>query len=425
MALVSPARGRPRSSTVDRRHLDAQVEAVHQRAGDAAEVFGAAFGDAGAGAGGVGEVAAAAGVGGGDQHEAAGIADVGVGAGDHDVAGLDRLAQGLEHGARELRQLVEEEDAVVGEADLAGLRAAAAADDRRHRGGVVRGAEGAGAGDAALVEEAGEGVDHRGLERLGGLERRQDAGKARGEHRLAAAGRADHQQVVAAGGGDLERALGLLLALDLGEVLVGRGVRHGAGLGGRERGAAGEVVDEGEERLRRDHLDGADPGRLGAAGRRGRSRPQSASAAASAAGSAPITGMSVPSRESSPSATWAATSSRGQDLHGGEERERDRQVEVRAFLGEVGGREVDGDALGGEREAHGGHRRADPLLGLGDRLVGEADEVEGRQAGGDGALHLDEARLDALECHRVGARDHVPARNSRCDDPRGGALPSG
>ena len=116
---------------------------------------------------------------------------------------------------------------------------------------------------------------------------------------------------------------------------------------------------------------------------------------------------------------------RGQDLHGGEERERDRQVEVRAFLGEVGGGEVDGDPLRGQREAHGGHRRAHPLLGLADRLVGEADEVEGRQAGGDGALHLDEARLHALKCHRVGARDHDLPGTFVADDPRGGPLPSG
>ena len=43
----------------------------------------------------------------------------------------------------------------------------------------------------------------------------------------------------------------------------------------------------------------------------GQISPQSFSAAASAAGSAPITGISEPSSESSPSATWAATSSRG------------------------------------------------------------------------------------------------------------------
>ncbi len=41
------------------------------------------------------------------------------------------------------------------------------------------------------------------------------------------------------------------------------------------------------------------------------------------------------------------------------------------------------------------------------RLVRQADERERGQAGRDGALHLDDARLDAFECHCVGARDHV------------------
>src|SRR6202000_2893916 len=46
----------------------------------------------------------------------------------------------------------------------------------------------------------------------------QRAGQALGEHRLARAWRADEQQVVAAGGGDLQRPLGAFLALDVAQV---------------------------------------------------------------------------------------------------------------------------------------------------------------------------------------------------------------
>ena len=46
----------------------------------------------------------------------------------------------------------------------------------------------------------------------------QDARQPPGEHRLARARRADHQQVVAAGRGYLERALGVLLPADVGQV---------------------------------------------------------------------------------------------------------------------------------------------------------------------------------------------------------------
>ena len=218
--------------------------------------------------------------------------------------------------------------------------------------------------------------------------------------------RADHQQVMAAGGGDLERALGLLLALHLGEVLgQDSGVGDGPGLRRCEDRAAGEVVDEGEQRFRRDHLDGPDPGGLGAAARR-------ADEAAVGLGGGERRRKRADDRDQRPVERELAERDlrrhlvAGQDVHRGEDRERDRQVEVRALLRQVGRREVDGDPLRGKREAHRGHRGAHPLLGLGDRLVGQADEVEGGQAGGDRALHLDEPRLDALECHRVGARDH-------------------
>ena len=86
--------------------------------------------------------------------------------------------------------------------------------------------------------------------------------------------------------------------------------------------------------------------------------------------------------------------------------ERDRQIVVAAFLRQVGGREIDGDAARRQREAGGDQRGAHALLGLGHRLVGQADDVEGRQAGRDLHLHVDRAGLDALERHRGDALDH-------------------
>ncbi len=70
----------------------------------------------------------------------------------------------------------------------------------------------------AVLQFAGEALDHRDFERFACVERRQQAGQARGEHRLAGARRADHQKIVAAGGCDLERALGRLLALHIAQV---------------------------------------------------------------------------------------------------------------------------------------------------------------------------------------------------------------
>ena len=84
-----------------------------------------------------------------------------------------------------------------------------------------------------------------------------------------------------------------------------------------------------------------------------------------------------------------------------------------AFLRQVGGREIDGDAARRQREAGGDQRGAHALLGLGHRLVGQADDVEGRQAGRDLDLHVDGAGLDALERHRGDALDHAALNRDR------------
>ena len=69
-------------------------------------------------------------------------------------------------------------------------------------------------------------MDFRRLDRFLQRHRRDDRGDAFREHRLARAGRADHQHVVPASDRDLHRALDVSLAFDVGEidvvVLVGR-----------------------------------------------------------------------------------------------------------------------------------------------------------------------------------------------------------
>ena len=109
--------------------------------------------------------------------------DVGVGAGDADLAGLERLAQRIEHRALEFGQLVEEQHAEMGEADLARPHLEPAADQRRHRGAVVRRAERAAAAHPPALQLAGDAGDHRHFERLG--RRRAPAGSRAGRRRAA------------------------------------------------------------------------------------------------------------------------------------------------------------------------------------------------------------------------------------------------
>ena len=145
------------------------------------------------------------------------------GARDPHAAFLERLAQHLEHVPAELRHLVEEEHAVMREADFPGPRMRSAADQRDVRYGVMRRAERPlGQAAASRAEQARHRVDRRRLERLVEGQRRQDRRHAPRHHRLAGAGRADEQHVVPAGGRDLERAARERLALDVGEIDIVR-----------------------------------------------------------------------------------------------------------------------------------------------------------------------------------------------------------
>jgi hypothetical protein len=104
--------------------------------------------------------------------------------------------------------------------------------------------------------------------------------------------------------------------------------------------------------------------------------PRSASAAASAAGSTPATGRSAASSDNSPMAVKPLDLAGGQRLHRRHQRQRDGQVEMGAFLGKVGGRQIERDALGRKREADGVQAGAHPLLRLRHGLVGQADDVK-------------------------------------------------
>ena len=96
--------------------------------------------------------AAAARIHGRDELEPRRIDDPMVGARDGDLARLDRLAQAVESLRLELGQFVQEQNAVVGERNLAGPRMGAAADERRHRGRMVRRPERPAVGQGAARE---------------------------------------------------------------------------------------------------------------------------------------------------------------------------------------------------------------------------------------------------------------------------------
>jgi hypothetical protein len=84
---------------------------------------------------------------------------------------------------------------------------------------------------------------------------------------------------------------------------------------------------------------------------------------------------------------------------------------MRAFLGKIGGRQIDRDPLRRQRQAERVQRRPDAFARFRDGLVGEADDGEVRQARGGRLLHVDGKHLDPLKSDALHPPDHRGPRN--------------
>ncbi len=335
---------------------------------------------------------------------------MGIGARDGDFAGLQRLAQGIEHRALEFGQLVEEQHAEVRQADFAGAHFQPAAGQRRHRGGVVRAAERAGAADAAFHQRARDRCHHRDFERFGRCQFGQDPGQAAGEQRFASAWRSDHQQVVAPGSGNFEGALGGFLAFDLREVGALGGRLGLARFGNAQHRGALEVIEQADQVRRGEDRDATRPARFGAL--RCRADQALVDTGGVDRGEQHAGGGDHPAIQRQ----LAHRDEIGQlfgigHAHRGEQGQRDRQVVMRAFLGQVCRRKVDGDALGRKRQAHCRERGDHPFAAFVHRLVRQADDIEARQPRRELALHLDAARLKPEIGDSRNQRDHSDPPN--------------
>jgi len=242
-----------------------------------------------------------------------------------------------------------------------------------------------------LARDAG---DHRGFECFGRAEARQDAGQAGGEQRFTRAGRPDHQQIMRSARRDLERALGGLLSLDLREVRPPPRLFGLARNGGGQQRRAAQVGQQREQVGGGEDFDLPRPRRLGAL-RGGTDEPLARRRSMER-------GEQYPCRRRDPRVETEladhdimAELLGIDDPHRGEQRQRDRQVEVRSFLGQVGGRQVGDDSLGRHRDAERRDRPAHSLAAFTDRLVGQSDNGEARLTGDQLDLHLDRARFEA------------------------------
>ncbi len=310
---------------------------------------------------------------------------------------------------------------MMGERDFAGPGLLASTDECGHRGRVMRSTEGAPVRQLAIGEMAGDRKHHRDLQQLARIERRQDRGQAARQHRLAGAGRPVHQEIVAAGGCDLEDALGALLAFDVAQVGQRPALTGDGGLRPRHHLRALEMVGELDQRARRDDIQ--------IAGRPGRFRPAGGGAdqpLPSAIGC--DRGRQHPGNRGDRAvegefakygvAGERVSRDRADRRH---DPQRDRQIVMAAFLRQVGRGEVDRDALGRQRQPRRDQRGTDALLALADRLVRQADEDEGDATRRDLDLHIDGARLDAFERYRRDPRHHSKPTPAPRSDASGSA----
>ena len=189
-----------------------------------------------------------------------------VGPGDGDGAAFHGLAQGFQGTALIFRQLIQEQNAQMGQRHLAGSCFVAAADQRGQRGRMVRVAVGPFADQATAVEQTGQAVDHTGFQSFGGVQGRQQARQTGRQHRFTGTGGAHHEQVMATGGGYLQGPLGAFLALDIGQVQVAFNGRRRLRLRRAQHLGALEMVDQGEQIGRRQNRHAACPGGFTALG---------------------------------------------------------------------------------------------------------------------------------------------------------------
>lgn len=264
----------------------------------------------------------------------------------------------------------------MGERDLARARYRAAADQAGGRDRVVRRPEWPPGGEPA-VAQARDALDPRDLEGLLEARRRQDAGHAAREHRLADPRRSDHQDVVTAGGRYLERPASVILTADVGQVRTVAGIGGtGGGLGRIRVPVSADEVDQLRERRNTEHVDvGHQRGLARVLG--GDDEPPVARAACARCDGDRSVDRAQGAAERQLAAYRVVAETVGGDLAGGcQHRHRYREVEARTRLAEVRGREVRGEPLLREVEPRVEQCRPDALPGLADRAVRKPHDRE-------------------------------------------------
>ncbi len=245
------------------------------------------------------------------------------------------------------------------------------------------------------------------LEGVLAAQRREHGDEPFREHRLADPGRPGHQQVVRAGGRELERRACLRLAHDVGEVDP-RGCvvrRREPPLGDRHRDALRGLAvppDHLPERGGTVHRDGVDELGLGDVLVRDDDVPRTPPRGLEDRRQHPPHPAQPPVERQLAEVDHVLDGLPPHDPGGREDGDRDAEVEARPPLGDRRRREVDGDAVGWDGHAGVRRGRAHPVRRLAARGVREPTHREARQPLTDVGLDVDERAVQAGQGHRAG-----------------------
>jgi hypothetical protein len=255
-------------------------------------------------------------------------------------------------------------------------------------------------GSRAGRKFAHDAVNFGGFQGFFKAQRRQDGGQALGQHGLAGARRAHHEDVVTPRRGQKEGPFDRLLAFDFAEVQViqglpGRGL-HRRGRFGRERLPAGQEVHHLGQGL--DGIDlqpGHHPGFSGVLP--GDDEGETSLPGGQGYGEDSPGGLQAAIQGELAEQEILVQGLLGHNALGNEDPQRYGKVEARALFPGVRGREVQGDAITRELITRRFHRGPNPVFGLLDRGVGQPHGGESRQPRRQENLHLHDVGVHAAQ----------------------------
>ena len=272
------------------------------------------------------------------------------------------------------------------------------------------------------IQHAGDGMDFGRLQRLFKIERSQDSRQPLGQHGFAGTGRPDHQNVVAAGSGDFQRALCGLLSAHIAKVerkMLHLAEEFAGGHANRLRVDAAvssrvEKLSNLQQRVHAVDVDALDHRRFAGIRRRDQQILDAAFPRCDGNGQHPLdwpqatveAQFSYQEKIAEVAQLQAAIRTQNPDCHG--------QIEAGAFFLQIGGRQVNGDLRRRNIEAGIFDGGADAVAALAHGGVGQTDRMKAvfcRLDAGKIHFNIDDVGVDTIysgakgfEKHRGGIR---------------------